>query len=45
MDLVVPICTFVLVTLAVMVWPAAEPVVRPDSHLLDGLREFVARRG
>ena len=44
----VPLCILLLVAAAVMVWPSAEPVpAHPaaGSHLLDGLREYVARRG
>ena len=43
-DLLVSAYTFVLIALAVMVWPPPEPVELADRRLLAGLREFVARR-
>jgi uncharacterized protein (TIGR02246 family) len=48
-NVLVPLSVLLLVMAAVMVWPSAEPLPAqrtPNGHvLLDGLREYVARRG
>jgi hypothetical protein len=47
-DLLVPLGVLVLVMAAVMAWPPPAPLQTPrvaSGHLLDGLRDYVARRG
>jgi hypothetical protein len=47
-DLFVPLTTLFLVAGAVLAWPsasAAETSYPVSTHLIDGLRDYVARRG
>src|SRR5712691_6639278 len=47
-DLFVPITTLLLVAGAVLAWPTSSGAQTPypvSTHLIDGLRDYVARRG
>ena len=49
-DLLVPLSVLLLVAAAVLVWPSSisgwrTPAVAPTHQLMNGLREYVARRG
>jgi hypothetical protein len=49
-DLLAPLCILVLVAAAVLVWPTSTadwraPAVGSSHQLMNGLREYVARRG
>jgi hypothetical protein len=47
-DVLLPLSVLVLVATAVLVWPTApawRAPMRRDGHLMNGLREYVARRG